>query len=159
MNALPQGHSARVVWSALHTGPFNSELITSRLREFFDLFPRVDEIVLTMTETRFPVFRRTFCSIPVSARVRRVLRALEPMEKQLVVRPFSALREDEVHVREAVERLQTRSISMMYKTGPTMAKATPIVGITTPACSCGQNRLCAVPILLAVLQTFAHRLG
>jgi hypothetical protein len=98
------------------------KLITARLDEFFDLFPRVDELVLTMTETRFPVFRRPFCAIPVAERVRRllhaVLAAVEPRGKRLVIRPFSALREDELHVREAVEKLDSRAIAMMYKTEP-----------------------------------------
>jgi hypothetical protein len=98
------------------------ELITGRLLEFFDLFPHVDELVLTMTETGFPVFRRPFCPIPTAERVRRllaaVLAAVEARGKQLVIRPFSALREDELHVREAVERLDSRSIAMMYKTEP-----------------------------------------
>lgn len=96
--------------------------ITARMREFLDLFPRVDEIVLTMTETGFPVFRRPFCTIPVGERVRRlleaVLQAVEPLGKRLVIRPFSALREDELHVREAVERLPGGAVSMMYKTEP-----------------------------------------
>lgn len=96
--------------------------VTSRLSEFCDLFPLVDEIVLTMTETDFPVFRRPFCSIPVTERIRRllaaVLEAIEPRGKLLVIRPFSALREDELHVRKAVELLRGRSIAMMYKTEP-----------------------------------------
>lgn len=97
-------------------------LITGRLREFFQRFPRVDELVLTMTETGFPVFRRPFCTIPVAERVRRllaaVLEAVESEKRVLVIRPFSALREDELHVREAVENLKSGSIVMMYKTEP-----------------------------------------
>src|SRR5690606_38912462 len=55
-------------------------------------------------------------------RVRRLLRAIldatEPRGKQLVIRPFSAIRSDELHVREAVESLNARHVSMMYKTEP-----------------------------------------
>jgi hypothetical protein len=96
--------------------------ISAKTREFFDLFPQVDELVLTLTETHIPVFRRPFCSIPVPERVRRILDALlevtDPLGKTLVIRPFSAVREDELHVREAVQGLPPNALAMMYKTEP-----------------------------------------
>lgn len=102
--------------------PHLYRFVTEKLREFFDLFPLVDELVLTLTESAHPVFRRPFCAVPVRERVRRLLRAVldatEPLGRQLVVRPFSAVREDEVRVREAVEELDARGLSMMYKTEP-----------------------------------------
>ena len=102
--------------------PLLYRLIRDRMAAFVAQYPCVDELVLTMTETRFPVFRRPFCAIPVPERVRRLLEALlaalEPQGKRLVIRPFSAIREDELHVREAVEQLRSKAVSMMYKTEP-----------------------------------------
>jgi len=102
--------------------PLLYRFITDKVRTFLEACPHVSEIVLTMTETLYPVFRRPFCTIPVPERVLRVLNAVtaatEPLGRRLVIRPFSALREDELHVREAVERLQARHVSMMYKTEP-----------------------------------------
>lgn len=103
-------------------GPSVYDYVSSRLREFLGIFPGVDEIVLTMTETAYPVFRRPFCDMPIAERVRRLLQSVttvtDPLDKRLVVRPFSAVRADELHVREAVEKLDARNVTMMYKTEP-----------------------------------------
>ena len=102
--------------------PLLYRFITARLRDFLEACPQVGEIVLTLTETTYPVFRRPFCVTPAPERVRRVLEAAaaatEPLGRRLVVRPFSALRADELHVRAAVERLSARNVSLMYKTEP-----------------------------------------
>lgn len=102
--------------------PLLYRFITLKVREFFELFPCVNDLVLTLTETHIPVFRRPFCDIPVSERVRRVLQAIldatEPLEKTLVIRPFSAIREDELQVREAVRQITARNLVIMYKTEP-----------------------------------------
>lgn len=102
--------------------PLLYRFITDKVRVFLDACPQVGEIVLTMTETLYPVFRRPFCAIPVPERVRRVLEAViaatEPLCRRLVIRPFSALREDELHVREAIEQLSAKNVSVMYKTEP-----------------------------------------
>jgi hypothetical protein len=98
------------------------DYIRARIAEFFELFPTVDELVLTMTETQYPVAHRPFCDIPASERIRRLLQAItdvtEPLGKQLVIRPFSAIRQDELAVRAAVEQLSAANVSMMYKTEP-----------------------------------------
>jgi hypothetical protein len=102
--------------------PLLYRFITGKVREFFDLFPCVDELVLTLTETHIPVFRRPFCGIPTAERVRRVLQAIldatEPQGKTLVIRPFSAVRDDELQVRAAVRQLNAQHLCMMYKTEP-----------------------------------------
>jgi len=98
------------------------QLIRDKLTEFFTRYPRVDEIVLTMTETTFPIAHRPFCEIPVPERIRRVIQAMadvtDAMGKHLVIRPFSAIRADELHVRQAVNELKADNVSMMYKTEP-----------------------------------------
>lgn len=102
--------------------PLLYQLIRSRVREFFDLFPEFGELVLTLTETAYPVLHRPFCPIPAAERVRRVLEAItdvtDSLGKRLVIRPFSALRQDEEAVHQAVRLLKGRNIIMMYKTEP-----------------------------------------
>lgn len=96
--------------------------VTEKYREFFRRLPDVDEIVLTMTETAMPVARRPFCDTPVPQRIVRLLQSIlaatEPLGKQLVIRPFSAVRADELAVREAVTQIDSPLVSMMYKTEP-----------------------------------------
>ncbi len=98
------------------------QFVTAKVREFFGRFPHVDELVLTLTETHIPVFRRPFCDLPGAQRVRRVLEAVlaatEPAGKLLVVRPFSAVRQDELDVRQALTELTGRRLAVMYKTEP-----------------------------------------
>jgi len=42
----------------------------------------------------------------------------EARGKHLVIRPFSALREDEEDVRRAIEMLKAGRVAVMYKTEP-----------------------------------------
>jgi hypothetical protein len=103
-------------------GPYLYAFIRSRLAEFFRRFPTVDELVLTLTETAFAVAHRPFCDLPPAERIRRVLQAAadvtDAMGKQLVVRPFSAIRDDELNVRKALKALDAEDVSVMYKTEP-----------------------------------------
>lgn len=102
--------------------PLLYEFISGKCAEFFALFPTMDELVLTLTETRYVVAHRPFSETPPSERIRRVLQAVadvtEPLGKRLVIRPFSAVRADELHVRDALRRLRARRVSVMYKTEP-----------------------------------------
>ncbi|MEI8310736.1 MAG: hypothetical protein WCH98_08270 [Verrucomicrobiota bacterium] len=102
--------------------PLLYEFIREKCAEFLDLFPAVDELVLTLTETKFVVAHRPFSPVPPAERIRRVIQAVadatEPREKTLVIRPFSAVRADELYVREAVGQLRASRVAMMYKTEP-----------------------------------------
>jgi hypothetical protein len=102
--------------------PLLYQLITSRVSEFLDLFPAVSQIVLTLTETAYPVMHRPFCDVPPVERIRRVLQAVadatESRQRTLVVRPFSALREDERNVAAAILQIKARRLELMYKTEP-----------------------------------------
>jgi hypothetical protein len=97
-------------------------LISGRIGEFLDLFPLVGEIVLTMTETRYPVMHRPFSPVSASERIRRVIQAAvdatESRGRRLVVRPFSAFGEDERQVEQAMDRIVGERVSVMYKTEP-----------------------------------------
>lgn len=102
--------------------PLLYQLITARIGEFLDRFPLIGEIVLTLTETRYPVMHRPFSTTPPAERIRRVLQAAadatEPRNRTLVIRPFSALREDERNTELAIDQLTARRIAVMYKTEP-----------------------------------------
>ena len=102
--------------------PLLYEFIREKCAEFLDLFPAVDELVLTLTETQFVVAHRPFSPTPPAERIRRVIQAVadatEPRDKTLVIRPFSAVRADELHVREAVGHLRASRVAVMYKTEP-----------------------------------------
>ena len=102
--------------------PMLYEFIREKCAEFLDLFPAVDELVLTLTETKYVVAHRPFSPTPAAERLRRVIQAVadatEPRDKTLVVRPFSAVRADEIYVREAVGQLRASRVAMMYKTEP-----------------------------------------
>jgi hypothetical protein len=102
--------------------PVLYQYLAAKCREFFELFPEVGELVLTLTETKYVVAHRPFSPTPPDERIRRVLEAIAsitgPLGKQLVIRPFSALRADELNVRNAIERLGAQRVSVMYKTEP-----------------------------------------
>lgn len=102
--------------------PLLYEFVREKCGEFLDLFPAVDEIVLTLTETRFVVAHRPFSEVPQAERIRRVLQAVadatDPRGRTLVIRPFSAVRADELFVRDAVGQLKASRVAMMYKTEP-----------------------------------------
>jgi len=90
--------------------------------EFLEAFPAVRELVLTLTETQYDVAHRPFTGTPSAERIRRVLQAVADATdrhgRTLVIRPFSALRADELDVSHAVQRLRVRRMAMMYKTEP-----------------------------------------
>ncbi len=102
--------------------PILYDLIREKCGEFLDLFPWVNEIVLTLTETEHVVAQRPFSKTPPAERIRRVLQAVadatEPRGRTLVIRPFSAIRADELFVRDAVGSLKAGRVAMMYKTEP-----------------------------------------
>lgn len=102
--------------------PVLYRFITGKCTEFLERFPVIQELVLTLTETNFVVSQRPFCDIPPVERIRRILQAVadatEPLGRRLVVRPFSAVRADEIYVREAMDQLQAKNVSIMYKTEP-----------------------------------------
>ena len=102
--------------------PLLYDLIREKCGEFLDLFPWVNEIVLTLTETEHVVAQRPFSKTPPSERIRRVLQAVadatEPRGRTLVIRPFSAIRAEELFVRDAVGSLKATRVAMMYKTEP-----------------------------------------
>ena len=102
--------------------PLLYDLIREKCGEFLDLFPWVNEIVLTLTETEYVVAQRPFSKTPPAERIRRVLQAVadatEPRGRTLVIRPFSAVRADELFVRDAVGSLKAARVAMMYKTEP-----------------------------------------
>jgi hypothetical protein len=96
--------------------------VQAKLRDFFSALPTLDEVVLVLTETAFPVAHRPFCDVPPAERLRRLLQALadvtEAQGADLVIRPFSAVREDELAVRDAVLQLDAERVTLMYKTEP-----------------------------------------
>lgn len=96
--------------------------IRAKFGEFLARFPGVHEIVLTLTETQYVVAHRPFCRLPPAERLRRVIQAVADVTdrsgRQLVIRPFSAVRADELFVRDAVNQLQARNVAVMYKTEP-----------------------------------------
>jgi len=102
--------------------PLIAELITAKLDEFFEAAPDVDEVVLTLTETQVCALHRPFCSMPLEERALRIIKPVvesaRSSEKGVVVRPFSALIEDERAVLEAVGRMGYEDLSVMIKTEP-----------------------------------------
>lgn len=102
--------------------PLLDHFITAKCREFFDLFPGIRELVLTLTETRHVVAQRPFSSRPASERIRRVLEAVmaatAPAGKKLVLRPFSVVRAEERLVLDAVRTLPPDGVALMHKTEP-----------------------------------------
>ena len=98
------------------------EHIRAKFAEFFTRFPTVRELVLTLTETQYVVAHRPFSRTSPAERIRRVIQAVadvtDRFDRQLVIRPFSAVREDELFVRDAINSLKARNVSVMYKTEP-----------------------------------------
>lgn len=96
--------------------------IRAKFSEFYERFPGVDELVLTLTETQYVVAHRPFSTTPPAERIRRVVQAVADVTdrcgRQLVIRPFSAIREDELFVRDAINQLKAQNVSVMYKTEP-----------------------------------------
>jgi|GEM_PF-3426414 len=103
-------------------GPLLYEFMREKCAEFLDLFPCVDELVLTLTETEYPVAHRPFSAMPVPERLRRLIQSIadatEPRERTLVIRPFSAIRADELDVAEALSQVKATRLAVMYKTEP-----------------------------------------
>jgi hypothetical protein len=96
--------------------------IRAKFAEFFTRFPTVRELVLTLTETQYVVAHRPFSMTSPAERISRVIQAVadvtDRFDRQLVIRPFSAVREDELFVRDAINSLKARNVSVMYKTEP-----------------------------------------
>ena len=96
--------------------------IRAKFSEFFTRFPGVHELILTLTETQYVVAHRPFSETLPAERIRRVIQAVADVTDrcgwQLVIRPFSAIREDELFVRDAINQLNAKNVSVMYKTEP-----------------------------------------
>lgn len=80
------------------SSPLLTEFMVARLNLFFSALPDLDVVVLTMTETTFPVMHRFDNQMSPEAAVSWLLQlyldACQRHGKELVVRPFSANAED-----------------------------------------------------------------
>ncbi len=91
------------------THPRVKDYLENRLIDFFDAYPRMDGIILTLHETKVPLLKLKNQKLDKIGRVKYVTEILyntcRSLGKELVVRPFASLEEDYEMMMQAYEEI------------------------------------------------------
>ncbi|MHC4872903.1 MAG: hypothetical protein ACYTFY_13760 [Planctomycetota bacterium] len=101
--------------------PLLHEFLVKRLETFFKALPEMDRVVLTMTETTYPVMHRFDNEMPPQQCIEWLLGiyrdCCNEYGKELIVRPFSANKEDYKLVNNALDNI-VPDAPVMLKSDP-----------------------------------------
>lgn len=79
--------------------PLVGDYLENKIKDFFAAYPKMDGIVLTLHETKIPLLKLKNQKLDKVARVKHVVKILydtcEALGKELIVRPFASLAEDQ----------------------------------------------------------------
>ena len=98
------------------THPIVKDYLENRLIDFFDAYPKMDGIILTLHETKVPLLRLKNQKLDKVGRVKYVTEILyktcKRLNKELIVRPFASLEEDYVMMTKAYEEISSDMMIM-----------------------------------------------
>lgn len=93
------------------TSPAVKDYLENKIIDFYDEYPKMDGLILTLHETRVPLLKLKNQKLGKIERVKYVTEILyktsEKLGKELIVRPFASLEEDYVLMLKAYEEIST----------------------------------------------------
>ena len=98
------------------THPIVKDYLENRLYDFFDAYPNMDGLILTLHETKVPLLKLKNQKLDKIGRVKYVTEILyktcKELGKELIVRPFASLEEDYIMMTKAYEQISTDMLMM-----------------------------------------------
>ena len=100
------------------THPRVKDYLENRIKDFFDSYPKMDGIILTLHETKVPLLKLKNQKLDKIGRVKYVTEILynscKTLGKELIVRPFASLEEDYEMMMKAYEEI-SHELTVMDK--------------------------------------------
>ncbi len=100
------------------THPLVKDYLENKIKDFFDAYPKMDGIILTLHETKVPLLKLKKQKLEPTARVKYVTEILyntcKSLGKELIVRPFASIEEDYEMMTKAYEEI-SRDLIIMDK--------------------------------------------
>ena len=98
------------------THPIVKDYLENRIIDFFDAYPNMHGIILTLHETKVPLLKLKNQKLDKVGRVKYVTKILydtcKRLGKDLIVRPFASLEEDYVMMTKAYEEISNEMLIM-----------------------------------------------
>ncbi len=98
------------------THPIVKDYLENRIIDFFDAYPYMDGLILTLHETKVPLLKLKNQKLDKIERVKYVTKILfdicKSLGKDLIVRPFASLEEDYVMMTKAYEEISNEMLIM-----------------------------------------------
>lgn len=96
--------------------PLIADFLKNKILDFFYAYPKMDGIVLTLHETKIPLLKLNNQKLDKIERVKCVVKILydtcESLGKQLIVRPFASLANDQTLMLQAFKEISDKLIVM-----------------------------------------------
>ncbi|MBQ3597359.1 MAG: hypothetical protein II988_06085 [Clostridia bacterium] len=96
--------------------PLVKDFLENKIKDFFDAYPLMDGLILTLHETRVPLLKLKNQKLSKVERVKHVTKILfdtcKSLGKQLICRPFASIEEDYAMMMKAYEEISTDMIIM-----------------------------------------------
>ena len=93
------------------THPLVKDYLENKIRDFFEAYPKMDGIILTLHETKVPLLRLKKQKLDKIGRVKYVTEILyltcKELGKELIVRPFASVAEDYEMMTKAYEEISS----------------------------------------------------
>lgn len=100
------------------THPLVKDFLENKLKDFFDCYPKMNGIILTLHETQIPLLKLKEQKLSPVERVKYVTKILfdtcRALGKELIVRPFASIEDDYVMMAKAYEEI-SRDLIVMDK--------------------------------------------
>lgn len=98
------------------THPLVRDFLENKLKDFFDCYPKMSGIILTLHETQIPLLKLKEQKLSPVERVKYVTKILfdtcRALGKELIVRPFASIEDDYVMMAKAYEEISEDLIVM-----------------------------------------------
>lgn len=96
--------------------PLVTDFLQNKIKDFFDAYPYMDGIILTLHETRVPLLKLKNQKLSKGERVKLVTKVLYDtcvsLGKKLICRPFASIEEDYEMMTRAYEEISTDMVIM-----------------------------------------------
>ena len=92
------------------------DFLENKVKDFFGEYPLMDGIVITLHETKIPLLKLKNQKLGKIERVRLVIetlfKACDALGKEIMVRPFASLQEDQIAIVRSVENISPKILLM-----------------------------------------------
>lgn len=96
--------------------PLVKDFIENKIKDFFDSYPKMNGIILTLHETRIPLLKLKNQKLDKVERVKYITKILydviTSLGKELIVRPFASIEEDYEMMAKAYEEISSDMVIM-----------------------------------------------